>query len=704
VRSRLLKGAVLMGLAAQVLAPAAFAQAKPEVELEGVIAREQVNGDLQSAIVAYHKIAADPSASRSVRAKALLHLAGCYEKLGRQAQGVYQQIVREFGEQPAAAQARTRLAALKRADQASAPVTLTERRIEMIPGGDFGSSDTDGNRVVYRNSVSGEFIYSDRAAKTSRVVFKAKPNDLPIWAPSRDFSMLALHYHAKANRPGLFAVIKIDGTGYRELMREEENGSTVGWPIEILNWSWDSRHLLVLNRDRLLTVSVASGEQREVVRVRPGRSVNWGAFSPDGKFVAYEELPAAGTVSQLPESKEDSFSRIFVLPLNSGAARVLYEEPWGEAQALRLLDWTADGRFVAIGSARTGRHALHLVPVKDGRPAGEPVFVRYGNFYTGSTSSSGALVCWSFNPGGMWAVHVTSLDQNSRPGVWQRLELRGDNGNRLNPLTYWSPDAEQIVYQTLDRNGRGVVRILKLSTGNDHEIYHSPDNRAEILGLRISCVWAAQQLKVFCVEMNDKPEMLSIAIDSGATEQLGIAAAHWIRLAGHDSRVLYGIRTGAEKSATVRWDIETGQQTTLQEDPLTALVGPALVSLDERWLFRHNQQNIEVRPVSGGEWKRLVTVRSPAAGEDGGRVNHFAVTPDGKWLLYHDIDSAGNQSLFRVSMAGGSPERLGDFPMRSTCCGMEISADGRKLIVNSFDPTGGELWTLENFVPRAPKR
>jgi len=154
----------------------------------------------------------------------------------------------------------------------------------------------------------------------------------------------------------------------------------------------------------------------------------------------------------------------------------------------------------------------------------------------------------------------------------------------------------------------------------------------------------------------------------------------------------------------VRWEIATGQETVLQEDPLTSLVGPALVSLDERWLFRHNQQDIEVRPVSGGEWKRLVTVRSPAGREDGGRINHFAVTPDGNWLLYHDSDAEGNQSLFRVPMTGGSPERLGDFPTTSTCCGMEISADGRKLIVNSYDPSSYELWTLENYAPVTPKR
>ena len=42
--------------------------------------KEQVDGDIKTAIAAYQKIAADKSAPREVRAKALLHLAGCYEK------------------------------------------------------------------------------------------------------------------------------------------------------------------------------------------------------------------------------------------------------------------------------------------------------------------------------------------------------------------------------------------------------------------------------------------------------------------------------------------------------------------------------------------------------------------------------------------------------------------------------------------------
>src|ERR1019366_5832549 len=118
----------LLAMGAQSLAPAAFAQMKPAVELEGIIAREEVDGDLKTAMAAYLKIAADTSASHDIRARALLHLAACYEKLGQQAQKVYEQIVREFPDQPAAAQARARLASFS-ARQAPALKELKPERL-----------------------------------------------------------------------------------------------------------------------------------------------------------------------------------------------------------------------------------------------------------------------------------------------------------------------------------------------------------------------------------------------------------------------------------------------------------------------------------------------------------------------------------------------------------------------------------------------
>ena len=73
-------------LGAQLLAPVAHGQMPPGGELEGAIAKEQADGDLKEAIDAYRRIAANVAAPCDVRARALLQLARCYEKLGQQAQ------------------------------------------------------------------------------------------------------------------------------------------------------------------------------------------------------------------------------------------------------------------------------------------------------------------------------------------------------------------------------------------------------------------------------------------------------------------------------------------------------------------------------------------------------------------------------------------------------------------------------------------
>ena len=122
---------LFMVLSSLVMVRPAFAQSNAAgVRLEAGIEKEEVDGDLKSAMEIYQKIAADPSAPREVRSKALLRLAGCYEKLGRQARQVYEQIVRDFADQPAAGQARSRLATLKQQEHPAPPPTMTQRKIE----------------------------------------------------------------------------------------------------------------------------------------------------------------------------------------------------------------------------------------------------------------------------------------------------------------------------------------------------------------------------------------------------------------------------------------------------------------------------------------------------------------------------------------------------------------------------------------------
>ncbi len=675
--------ALIMILASQIAVRMAFGQTRPAVELEGAIAREQVDGDLKSAIAIYQKIAADDSAPRDVRAKALLHLAGCYEKLGQQAQTVYQQIVRDFADQPAAAQARARLAALKQDDHPTLPATMTQRKIEM-PGVNPGPGDTDGRRAVYLNKA-GELIYSDLAGKMKRVILKVKPTDQLGFSPSRDFSMVLLQSLTPDQE--IDSVVKTDGTGYREIAKLDGQ-------YGCHNWSWDNRYVLICSNPYqaapigLLRVSVADGRIRELVAPQT-KIVVAATFSPDGRFVAY----------QVAASAKDPVARILVRPVEGGEPQLIYQEQpttsfaaW--AQPIHLLDWTADGRYLAIASERTGKVALYLLPIKSGKSAAEPVFLKYGDFEEGTTTATGGLVYSSVKPGGSWTVYVAALESSGRLGDWKRLDLA--LGNKQNPWPQWFGDSKQIAYiaekEDAGQLGGEVIHLYDLSNGEDREI-HGALRHA-------TCTAAVQHLELFCEDRTAREtNVFSIAVDSGRVELLHTfpASALVLQRASRDDRALYiyrYLKDTDEGAEVLRWDIATQRETILEQLPPRTF---GSVSPDERWLVRLDKQNLEIRPTSGGSWKSLVSLRLS--------TGHINATPDGNWLLYQDEDFAGKYSLFRVATTGGHPERLGDFPTNSVSGNLEVSPDGRKIIVASGDyATGTELWSLENFVPPAPKQ
>jgi hypothetical protein len=179
--SRFLTAAALAALI--VLTPAA-AQTVSEAELryQEALHKQKVN-DLPGAIKLYKQIASTKNGDRAVIANALLGLAGCYEKQGQQSESVYQQIVKDYGDQPAADQARKKLTALR------APATMTQSKIEIaIPG----VVKTDGQRPIYQDATTGAIVISDLAGKGKRVIRKGTPDVHTAPYPSRDFSMVLL--------------------------------------------------------------------------------------------------------------------------------------------------------------------------------------------------------------------------------------------------------------------------------------------------------------------------------------------------------------------------------------------------------------------------------------------------------------------------------------------------------------------------------
>jgi Tol biopolymer transport system component len=655
-------------------------QAPSGVELQAGIEKEEVDGDLKSAMEIFEKIAADNAASREVRARALLRLAGCEEKLGRQAQQVYEQIVRNYADQPAAVQARKRLALIRQQQHPVPPTAMSLRRIETSDVGGMGGTDTDGQRALY--SFRGALYLGDLAAHTQHKIGDFTET---ASAPSRDFSMVALNLKPIPNRPHTLAVMKADGTGYRELLRDDEHQNIFGNTSSFnMTWSWDNKYVEICdfhpwskNAGQVWIVAVADGQRRVVADQADGH-VRKAVFSPDGQYVAYEAWPRNDLI--------DHTSRIFVVPFRGGGPRLVFESTrWSPGNGrLALLDWTADAKYIAVHDVRQGKSALYLLPMKAGVAAGEAEFIRFGEFDEGYTAGTGALVVedHAARPDNV-KISTAPIDSDGRLGAWRRIDV--NTGNK-NPWPSFSPDGKQVAWvgDAPDPTHK-ILFARQLATGQDREIYQSA-----YASLR--CQYSIHDARIFCSVEKEKgeSELFSVEAESGAVEHIAnFPQTRYLVRAGWDDQTFYFSSNGwlwpPLDPPIIEWNRSTGQETVIASADQYNLVP----SPDGRLLVSLRDGTLSVRPLSGGESKTLVS----------GIVLNFPAfaTPDGNWIIYQDYGPGGGINLYRVPITGGKPQRIGKPPEDHYFKDLFFSPDSRQIL--TFKAGEIELWLLENFEP-----
>jgi Tol biopolymer transport system component len=647
-------------------------------------------GKMEDAIKLYEKVAHDFASDRALAAKALLHAAIGYEKQGQdKAAKVYEELATKYSDQREAATARTKLVALRQRDQLVVPPTMTLRKIELpeSAGRNNVITGTDGQRAVYVDSA-GDIVISDLTGKNKRVLYKAAGGTLQVGRVSRDLSLVyAALQKPDGSAPRLF--ITGEGKGSREIPIGRPEGTR---RTCLGGWSWDNRlsfqcqqspdgtariEVLPMPLDPAPGLGGTVPASPRVVFSKANTTIVQASFSPDGRFIAFTEQFAEG--------------RTFIMPSQGG-------DPVLVSESATLLDWTRDGRYLAVASTHSGLSTLYLLPVRDGKPNGDAIFVRYGAFTAfgntavALTQPNGALLYAALSQGATpFPAWIADLDPDGRVSAWKSLNLT-TNGGSVVPNPKWSPDGTQFVYTAAseDTGQVGVgVRVRDVATGKEKELYRGA-------GIML-CTWAALRPNVFCSEGRGggTTDILSIAADSGRVEKLGTIQGDGFLnpTPTPDDQALYLIRH--PEGALVRWDIMTHVETVLVRRDDTSPSGPE-PSWDGKWLGRVNRatHNIEIRPISAGDWKAL----APAgAGQKG-------FSRDGKWIFYHGVDAAGKDGLYRIAITGGAPERLGDFPTSQTSGVLTVSSDGKRIVTLSNESgRSGQLewWLLENFEPKA---
>lgn len=649
------------------------------VRLQAGIEKEDVDGDLPAAIEIYKRIAADKSAPREVRARALLQLAGCDEKLGKQAKQLYEQILHDYADQPAAAQARKRLALIRQNDHPTPPKTMSMRKIDSVPRGAMGGTDTDGERAMFASG--GALYFGDLAGHNRHLIGAFGRHGA---APSRDFSMVALNLKSDSTRTHTLAVVKIDGTGYRELIRDDAKGSIFGDKSQSFNltWSWDDKFVEISDFSPLSNllgqvwiVSVADGQRRVLVDQADGY-VRKAVFSPDGRFMAYESWPR--------NDKDNHTSRVFVVPIHGGEPRLVFKSArWRPgSEFLSLIDWTADGRYLAVHDVRQGRSALYLQPIREGSVDGEAIFVRYGEFDDGYTTAAGALVVQdnTARPDNI-VVSIASMESDGHLGAWRNLDINA----RSNPSPSFSPDGNRIAYvgSAPDPTRRSLF-VRDLASGQDREIYQSAY-------ASLTCQYSVRSPKIFCTveKERSKTEIFSVEVESGAVEHISdFSETRYLVRSGWDDQTFYlspnGFRWRMIDPPIIQWNRSTGQETLIAKEDYYQMP-----TIDGRSVVGLKNGTLMVRAASGGDWVPLVS---------GIDMNlPVFVTPDGRWVIYQDRVAPQKMDLFRVPISGGKPQRLGEPADYQFYRDISFSPDSRQILV--WREKSIDLWLLENFEP-----
>jgi Tol biopolymer transport system component len=332
--------------------------------------KEEGTGNLKEAIDTYNKIVNNVSADRTLRAKALLQVGICYEKLGNQkARKSYQKLIAEFADQSEiVAIGKEKLKGLKE-------VSLTKKNRGIIatqiksPEGEGGRISPDGQSLIYVDWTSkGDkpaIKIKDLRTGKKRIVSKVgiwedpiKFPDSPTWSP--DGKQFAYYWYDKVEGKDEFHIANADGTSDKII--ERGNHVNVLYPIA---WSPDGKYILCLNEgaEGMGQAVLFSVKDRSSKILKQSKKNGSGAnFSPDSKYIVY-------AMQQTENSEEND---IYLMSLDGSIDKKIISNTADDFNPI----WSPNGKHILFMSDRHGTNDLWKIGIENGLTVGTAVIVK----------------------------------------------------------------------------------------------------------------------------------------------------------------------------------------------------------------------------------------------------------------------------------------------------------------------------------------
>jgi Tol biopolymer transport system component len=691
-----------------------------EVALQRTIQEETATGNLQRAIQEYKRIASTARGNRELAARALLHMAECYRKMGdAESQKVYAQILREYPDQKeAAAEARRHLGG------GAVSPGMVSRRVWSGPGVDtYGAVSPDGRYISHVIWRTGALALYDLASGTDRelVPNQDRNDNAEESAISKDGRQVAYSFFNHQTNRYELRLANINGDpNPRRLYDNEEND----W-VAPYDWSPDNKWVAVeIKRQdhtaQIGLVSVPEGSLRIL------KSVDWrGAgrifFSPDGRFLGYD----------LPVSDINRQHHVFVLAADGSRETAAVTHP----SLNFMMGWSPDGRLL-FASDRTGAIGLWCLAMADGKPQGSPELLRpaIGWPEPMGVSRSGALFYSASTLGGEGShIQIGAFDFETGKFVAPLTEVPHPYGDSISSPV-WSPDGKYLAYlsdhgragsSNAQNNGEHVrdysVVIRSAETG--HAIHELP---VKLIGLRQVIRWALDGRSVIVSGRDFKGRSGIFRVDAETGDMaplsLNVPRSAVLYLSS-DEKSLYWKRMNSggspQTSAFVRRDLVSGDDREIVRRPL---LGALNVSPDEKFIATvsvepsTNSRIMLLIPSAGGDPRTVMQVPAEAPAADpmmprkGLMVNFIGWAPDSGSVIVskYDNDRPQFEEFWLAPVDGRGPHKLeldGEaFPGRSGRSVLAVSPAGKRIAVSISEAVQShtsEVWVLENFLPKA---
>lgn len=678
------------------------AQNSQQLFQQGMI-QEEAEGDLKAAITIYNKIVNNVSVDRNLRAKALLQVGICYEKLGdNKDRKTYQKLITEYSDQEAiVALGREKLKGLKHTNSITKKDGIIATQV-WSPAQDTYGVSPNGRYLNYINWNNISLDIKDLHTGTTKALTNKGTWKLPIQFPdnsmwSPDGKKLAYCWFIQDDTE--LHIINVDGTSDRVIAKGKSG--TAPWPVA---WTPDGKYILgissyiVKNKmsHKMVLVSVDDGSVKvlkDFKNISCGGSMD---ISPNNKYIVY-------SLQQKENSKQKD---IYILSMDGSVDKKLVKHSANDTDPV----WSANGKEILFVSDRYGTNDLWKLRVENGNPIGvaEIVKVDLGSKYRlFKITKDESVYFGTLNlRNDVYTVNLSNSLGNDAALHGEKISKLSVNKN-IDP--FWSKDGRYVGYVRFPKSRNYILGRKFLITIYDTKTKSSKDIDTGIYGDpdRFEPLWLPDGKSILfngILKNSMRGGLFLFDVNTGKKTEIDVSKNMTIQKIGkytrrhsisQDGKSIYYI--SRDRISILKFDVISKKETKIYSG--TEYIYHFKVSNDDsKIVFGHwyseDRKKLYVVSTSGGEKREINGV------ETSNIPIIISWSSDDKWVYYQYGNFRDVKKIMRVSVDKGIAEEvlmLKDVFDSGTIIDVSMLPDGQHLAVELEVGLGGEVWKLEGI-------